>query len=403
MSYRFEGTINETRWDAGRRTFGRHGVRSTGMTKDRATAKSTCWTPRLALLTALAILAASPTHADTVTEPIWTTNTGHSDRVSSVTFSADSTQFLTASWDHTAKLWDIGTRSDIRNFATIPRALNAAVFSPDETQILVGITAHVGTHPAFLLDATTGAVVGDFFGHAHSVTSVAFSPDGTQILTGSSDDTAKLWDATPETEFNQTEITVFSGHTGGIESVAFSADGTQVLTASRDNTAKLWDTGTGAEIRTFTGHSDFVWSAAFSPDGAQILTGSNDDTAKLWDTDTGILIRTFTGHTGGVTSVAFSPYGLYVLTGAGDQTAKLWNAGTGDEIRTFSGHTDTIWSVAYSPDGVYVLTGSEDNTAKLWLSGATPTLPVRGWALCVAALMIAVLVPTLLRRTVGTI
>jgi WD40 repeat protein len=235
--------------------------------------------------------------------------------------------------------------------------VNSVSFSPDGRFILTGSSDHT----AKLWDARTGVEIRTFSGHSYGVEAVAFSPDGRNVLTGSLDDTAKLWDAR-----TGVEIRTFSGHTSQISSATFSPDGRNVLTGSWDDTAKLWDAQTGVEIRTFSGHSSFVMSVAFSPDGGSALTGSEDGTAKLWDIQSGAVIRTFSGHSEGVDSIAFSSDGRFALTGSKDKTAKLWDIQSGAIIRAFSGHSDWITSVSFSPDGGYVLTGSTDNTAKLW-------------------------------------
>jgi hypothetical protein len=55
-----------------------------------------------------------------------------------------------------------------------------------------------------------------------------------------------------------------------------------VLTGSSDNTARLWEADTGKLLITFQGHTHGVTSVAFSPDGRRVLTGSRDNTARLW-------------------------------------------------------------------------------------------------------------------------
>ncbi len=87
------------------------------------------------------------------------------------------------------------------------------------------------------------------------------------------------------------------GHSDSVYSVAFSPDGRWVLTGSSDKTARLWEAATGAEIRSFEGHSSSVNSVAFSPDGRRVLTGSLDQTARLRDTATGAEIRRFAAGT----------------------------------------------------------------------------------------------------------
>jgi eukaryotic-like serine/threonine-protein kinase len=49
-----------------------------------------------------------------------------------------------------------------------------------------------------------------------------------------------------------------------VSSVAFSRDGARVLTGSSDQTARLWDAATGKELRAFKGYEGYVYSVAFT-------------------------------------------------------------------------------------------------------------------------------------------
>jgi hypothetical protein len=60
-------------------------------------------------------------------------------------------------------------------------------------------------------------------------------------------------------------------------------DGSKIVTGSSDKTAKVWDAKTMQELGTLKGHSNSVWSVAVFPDGSKIVTGSDDNTAKVWD------------------------------------------------------------------------------------------------------------------------
>jgi WD40 repeat protein len=75
---------------------------------------------------------------------------GHTNDVTSVVFSPDGSKILTASWDDTAKLWDLA-----------------------------------------------GNLLADLKGHTVNVNSALFSPDSKRILTASIDQTSIIW-PTPE-------------------------------------------------------------------------------------------------------------------------------------------------------------------------------------------------------------
>ena len=65
--------------------------------------------------------------------------------------------------------------------------------------------------------------------------------------------------------------------------MAFSPDGRRIVTGSSDQTAKVWEAATGRELLTLAGHGDAIGSVAFSPDGQRIVIGSGDRTAKVWE------------------------------------------------------------------------------------------------------------------------
>ena len=68
--------------------------------------------------------------------------------------------------------------------------------------------------------------------------------------------------------------------------MAWSPDGTHILTGSSDGTARIWDATTGDNTLTLT-HSYWIGAVAWSPDGTHILTGSKDGTARIWESTTG--------------------------------------------------------------------------------------------------------------------
>jgi serine/threonine protein kinase len=278
--------------------------------------------------------------------------------ITSVAFSPDGQLLVSGSEDHTIKVWESSTGSEIRTITAHSNFVNSIAISPDGK-----LLASVGGDVIKLWDLITGEEVHTWTGHSQLIRSVVFSPDGKMLATGANDKLVKLWDRNTGEEIRSMSATNL------IEVVSFSADGQIVATGDWENSVMLWNVNTGEEIRTLSGHSRKVRGISFSPDGQTLATGSSDKTIKIWHLETGELVRTLTGHSGwfaGVNSVAFSPDGKLLASGSDDKTIKLWNSQTGQEITTLSDHSKGVSSVTFSPDGRSLASGSSDKTVKLW-------------------------------------
>jgi len=282
---------------------------------------------------------------------------GHTGWVESVAFSPDGQRILTASRDGTARLWDAASGTALATLEGHTDWVESAAFSPDGQRILTASRDNT----ARLWDGKTGAVLAILEGHEGALWSAAYSPDGTCVITGSFDHTARLWDAA-----SGAALATLEGHTDGVTSAAVSPDGERVVTASRDGTARLWDAADGKLLATLEGHTDAVNSAAFSRDGERVVTTSADKTARLWDPASGAALATLRGHTGWVMSAAFSPDGQRIVTASLENTALLWDAASGALLATIEGHMGYVESAAFSPDGERIVTASADNTARVW-------------------------------------
>ncbi|MGK7883924.1 MAG: TIR domain-containing protein, partial [Crocosphaera sp.] len=112
---------------------------------------------------------------------------GHKNMVEGVAISPDGHKIVSASRDHTLKLWNL------------------------QGELL------------YTLDDHSGEVEG-----------VVFSPDGHKIVSASRDGTIKLWDTQGKL------LSTLNGHSAEVYAVEFSSDGKMLASASADHTVILW-------------------------------------------------------------------------------------------------------------------------------------------------------------------
>ena len=298
-----------------------------------------------------------PTHPPPLPPMQATFSLGHTSAVTRAVWSHNGTRILSASEDHTLKLWDPRSAQCIRTFDGHRGPVTSAAFSRDDQRIL----SASWDRTLKLWDTQSAQCIHTFHGHKHAVTSAAFSHDEQRILSFSKDHTLKLWDPR-----SGQCIRTFEGHQDLVESAAFSHDDQRIISASSDRTLKLWDPDSGRCLRTFEGHQSWATFAAFSHDDQRILSASIEGTLMLWDSQSGQSIRTFKGHEDGITSAAFSHDDQRILSASGDYTLKLWDTESGRCIRTLTGHQDWVMSAGFSHDDQRILSASMDNTLKLW-------------------------------------
>jgi WD40 repeat protein len=132
-------------------------------------------------------------------------------------------------------------------------------------------------------DAKSGVAIREGLGdHRFNVgeNSINFSPDRTHW--------ASLSNSNCITIYSGGDKFVLNGHSGVVTCVAFSADSKRLVSGSKDNTVRLWDIARRVELcPAFQGHTDSVISVAFSPNGTRIVSGAEDKTIFICNIESG--------------------------------------------------------------------------------------------------------------------
>jgi len=295
---------------------------------------------------------------------------GHTGAVLYAAYSPDGTKIVTASADHTARLWDASTGRQLIPPLQHDEDVLMAEFSPDGKRVVTGSEDHT----ARVWDVQTGQPVGVPMQETDAIRYVKFSPDGRTVATGSDDNKARIWDAStglavsPSIEYHES---VFA--------INFSPDGSRVVTATGDGRADILDAKTGSRLVGPMRHTNNVFTAVFSPDGNAILTASADRTAGLWSAQTGQALGPVFHHGFWICSAAFNNDASRVVTASWDHTARVWDTRTGHPVTPPLQHGDAVFHAVFSPDGKLVATASRDHTARIWdaESGEPLSLPLR--------------------------
>jgi WD40 repeat protein len=148
-----------------------------------------------------------------------------------------------------------------------------------------------------------------------------------------------------------------------VSSLAVSTHGEHIVTGSSDGTAKLWDARSGSNIRTLT-HEEGVCAVAFHRDAHDVIT-SCWGVLRVWDVESGTNTLTFKLGEGFVSCISFSPNDAF-LAGV-HNGVRLWNAANGVELLTFGIKDVRCCTARFARTAGRLVTGHENGMLAVWL------------------------------------
>lgn len=339
-----------------------------------------CWAPDVVLVAGLlmsAVWLVSQQDSSNQSNRVQDRLEGHSSAVTSLAFTSDGTDLVSASWDGTVRVWDVVAKTEKRVATRNSTAFFSIAHSRDGRFFAIGgddgrlsIWDTSGPRPLHVL--ASGSRV---------VRALALSPDRKTLASkdrkavGSPGwyTTVRLWDIA-----SGRPLVDLLGHSDVVTGAVFTPEGRTLVTSSLDGTIRLWDVasgrGTGELVvrssdaaEAALGRPRAIVGLAMTPDGKTLAAGGYDYCAiRLWNLADGSELPSLRGHTVGVRSLSFSPDGRYLASAGGDHTVRLWDWRSGQVVASSPGHAGWVKALAYSPDGARIAAGGDDGSIRIW-------------------------------------
>jgi WD40 repeat protein len=211
---------------------------------------------------------------------------GHLDTVSCVSFNADGTKLLSASFDKTVRLWDVKAAKLVHSFTGHSDFVYAVAFSPDGAWYVTASKDRTGR----IIDTATGKGLFTLSGSDQEVLAVAVLPNGSQVLAAGLDPLVSWYD--PKTGERSKRA---GGPGNATHEIAVDPKGTLVVVAGGDGTIRTLDPKTAAQLKAMQAGS-VVFAVAVDSGAKRIASGGADGTVKVWDTaDARLLVTLWSG------------------------------------------------------------------------------------------------------------
>ncbi|XP_066582711.1 striatin-3-like isoform X2 [Prorops nasuta] len=311
----------------------------------------------------------------------------HFDCVRALVFHPLEPVLITASDDHTLKLWNL--------HKTVPAKKSVSL----DVEPLYTFRSHTGPVLCLAMCGTgnrcySGGLDGNIHcwslpsanidpydayepsvlsqtltGHKDAVWGLSMNNERNLLLSISSDGTVKLWSPHSKSPLLHTYV---SEQDGIPTSVDFIQDEPHRLVVSYEGAWVVFDTETGASITRFeTNETKGINRVVVHPTIPLVITAHEDRHIRFYDHRSATLAHAMVAHLDAVTSLAMDPHGLYLLSGSHDCSIRLWNMDNRTCVQEITAHRkkfdESILDVAFHPTRPFIASAGADALAKVFV------------------------------------
>jgi WD40 repeat protein len=306
---------------------------------------------------------------------------GHSNTVTALAATPDGRWLLSASYDHTVRVWDLNAAAEKKETVILDPTARAAAQNakkkfPETPPITVGLQQ-------------AERVLQE---HREWVRCLALSQDGARLLTGDDSGVAILWEAPKMKEMRRLQVP------GWIKAMALSPDAGLAAVCETcpripydpkaPHATRIWDLANGTVKRDLSKEFLGMYSrvlnmsaAAFADNGRLLALGQNDEAAArkvyLADVATGKkareLVYTSQGNSG-ITAILAHPDGKHLATCGRDTMVRIWQPADGKLVKELGktrepgAFTGSPWlhAISFSADGLWLAAADIGGLIHVW-------------------------------------
>nr|CAD7259828.1 unnamed protein product [Timema shepardi] len=319
----------------------------------------------------------------------------HFDGVRALAFHPVEPVLITASEDHTLKLWNLQK--------TVPAKKSASL----DVEPLYTFRCHTGPVLCLSMSATgeqcysggldgsihcwnlpcanidpydsfdPGVLTGSMEGHTDAVWGLSIHSQRLQLLSCSSDGTVKLWSPTSKVPLLSNYVSEQDGIPTSVDFVRDEPN--RMVAAYNSGHCIVYDLDSSKPVVRLESNQDVdnnvlgrqINRVVAHPTLPLTMTAHEDRHIRFFDNTTGKLVHSMVAHLDSVTSLAVDPNGLYLLSGSHDCSIRLWNLDNKTCVQEITAHRkkfdESIFDVAFHPSRPYIASAGADALAKVFV------------------------------------